>query len=162
RRRRWWRSPAATSAPSFAIAGWQSRICCGSAPSARARSSRGARSHARIAMPIIDERGRVFGRLNLVDAAIVALVLGPLPAACGAYRLFKDPRPTLSKVVPGKLNQGPNLQTEIFGENLRPYMRVSFGDFQGRTFLFGSPTSAIVQLPDLEPGQYDVVLYDYQ
>jgi hypothetical protein len=32
---------------------------------------------------------------------------------------------------------------------------------QGRTFMIGSTETAEVDLPDLEPGVYDVVLYDY-
>lgn len=112
-------------------------------------------------MPIIDERGRVFGRLNLVDAAIGALVLVLLPAAYGSYRLFKDPAPKLLRVIPPSFRQGPNLQVEVKGENFRPYMRVSFNDMQGRTFLFNNPTSSIVQLLDMPPGTYDVVLFDY-
>jgi len=112
-------------------------------------------------MPIIDERGRLFGRLNLVDAAIGVLVLALLPAAYGAYRLFKDPVPKLTTVVPPALRQGPNLQVEVQGENFRPYLRVSFSNVQGRTFLFNNPKSAVVQLLDMPPGKYDVVLYDY-
>ena len=40
-------------------------------------------------------------------------------------------------------------------------MRVSFDTVQGRTFQIGSTKSAFVDLPDLAPGTYDVVLYDY-
>jgi hypothetical protein len=50
---------------------------------------------------------------------------------------------------------------EITGENLRPFMRVSFSTIQGRTFLIGSTKSAMVDLPDLGPGVYDVELFDY-
>ena len=46
-------------------------------------------------MSIIDERGRLFGRLNLVDAAVGALLLALMPAAYGAYLLFKEPVPKL-------------------------------------------------------------------
>ena len=112
-------------------------------------------------MPIIDERGRVFGRFNLVDAAAGLLALVLLPAAYGAYRLFREPLPTLTGVYPDMLRQGPNLQVEVRGTNFRPYMRVSFNGLQGRTFLFNSPTSAVVQLADIPPGKYDVILYDY-
>lgn len=112
-------------------------------------------------MPIIDERGRVFGRFNLVDAAVGLLLLVLLPAAYGAYRLFREPLPTLTGVYPDVLRQGPNLQVEVRGTNFRPYMRVSFNGLQGRTFLFNSPTSAVVQLADIPPGKYDVILYDY-
>jgi hypothetical protein len=112
-------------------------------------------------MPIIDERGRVFGRLNLVDAAVGALLLVLLPAAYASYALFKDPAPTLTAVVPSAVRQSPGQQVEVRGEHFRPYMRVSFNNAQGKTFLFYSPSSAFVQLPDLPPGTYDVVLYDY-
>jgi hypothetical protein len=56
---------------------------------------------------------------------------------------------------------GPNARVRIEGTNLRPFMRVSFNDEQGRTFLIGSTTAAEVDLPDLPPGTYDVVLYDF-
>jgi hypothetical protein len=112
-------------------------------------------------MPIIDERGRLFGRFNLIDAAVGMLILILLPAAYGAYLIFKEPIPKLTGVFPSTLRQGPNLQVEVRGENFRPYMRVSFNDLQGRTFLFNNPTSAVVQLADIPTGKYDVVLYDY-
>ena len=112
-------------------------------------------------MPIIDDRGRVFGRLNLVDAAVAALVLVLLPAAYGAYVLFREPLPKLIAVVPATVKRSPALQVEVQGENIRPYMRVSFNDVQGRTFLFNTPKSAVVQAADLPPGTYDIVLYDY-
>ena len=40
-------------------------------------------------------------------------------------------------------------------------MRVSFNTIQGRTFLIGSTKFAAIDLPDLAPGTYDVVLFDY-
>ena len=112
-------------------------------------------------MSIIDERGRIFGRLNLVDAAVGMLLLVLLPAAYGAYLLFREPTPKLTGVYPSKLRAGPNLQVEVRGENFRPYMRVSFNSLQGRTFLFNNPKSAVVQLADIPAGKYDVILYDY-
>ena len=112
-------------------------------------------------MPIIDERGRLFGRLNVIDAAVVLLLLAIVPMGYGAYLLFREPVPRLTELAPNSFTQGPGLQTYIHGENLRPYMRVSFGDKQAPGFLFADPTTAVVPLPDLPPGQYDVVLFDY-
>src|SRR3954465_1269981 len=112
-------------------------------------------------MPLIDEQGRVLGRLNLVDAAAVLFLLVLLPGAYLSYRLFRDPPAKLTAVNPARLRTDGVQQIEVRGENLRPYMRVSFNDVQGRTFLFYSPTSAFVQVPDLPPGTYDIVLYDY-
>jgi hypothetical protein len=48
----------------------------------------------------------------------------------------------------------------IRGEHLRPYMRVSLNDMQGRAFLFKSATAAEVVFGDIPAGTYDVVLYD--
>jgi hypothetical protein len=112
-------------------------------------------------MQIVDERGRVGGRVNLIDAVVALGVLVLIPLAFGAYLLFRTPAPTLTSINPPKLYQGPNLRIEISGKNLRPFMRVSFNTVQGRTFLIGSTNYALIDLPDLEPGAYDVVLYDY-
>src|SRR5262249_29401613 len=121
----------------------------------RFRSAEGAR------MPLVDDRGRVFGRFNAVDAFVVALVLVMMPVAYAAFALFRTPPAKLAGVEPKELTMGPNLRLRISGVNLRPFMRVSFNTTQGRTFLIGSTTSAEVDLPSLEPGTYDVVLYDY-
>ena len=112
-------------------------------------------------MPLVDDRGRVFGRFNVVDAFAIALVFVLIPAAYAAYALFRTPPAKLTGVEPKQLTIQPNARVRITGTNLRPFMRVSFGTVQGRTFLIGSTESAEVDVPTLEPGAYDVVLYDY-
>jgi hypothetical protein len=113
-------------------------------------------------MSIVDDRGRVAGRINLIDAVVAVAIVVLVPVAYGAYLLFRTPPATLRSVLPTKVYQGPNGRVSIDGENLRPFMRVSFNTVQGRTFLIGSTRSAQIDLPDLEPGVYDVVLFDYQ
>ena len=113
-------------------------------------------------MSIIDDRGRVAGRVNLVDAVVAAAILVFIPVAYGAYLLFQAPPPKMLGIDPVTLYQGPNLRIAVNGRNLRPFMRVSFDNVQGRTFLIGSTKNAFVDLPDLGPGTYDVVLYDYK
>lgn len=112
-------------------------------------------------MPVIDAQGRVFGRFNLVDTLVVVLLVAAIPAGYGAHLLFRDPPAQLSGISPAVVTQSPVMQVSISGENLRPYMRVSFGNVQAPTFLFYGPTSAFVPLPALAPGTYDVVLFDY-
>jgi len=113
-------------------------------------------------MALVDDRGRVGGKVNVIDAVIAVVILGLIPVAFGAYLLFRTPTPTLTNVDPGRLYQGKNLQVTISGENLRPFMRITFNDIQGRSFLIGNTTYAVVELPDLDPGTYDVVLWDYK
>jgi hypothetical protein len=112
-------------------------------------------------MALVDDRGRVFGRFNPVDVFVFALVVVMIPIAYGAYALFRTPPAKLNAVEPKQFTMGPNLRVAVNGMNLRPFMRVSFNTAQGRTFMIGSTTMAQVDLPDLEPGTYDVVLYDY-
>ena len=112
-------------------------------------------------MSVIDDRGRVFGRINVVDALVLAFVGMLVPVAYASYLLFRSPPATLSGVEPKSMVMAPNARVRVEGTNLRPFMRVSFNDEQGRTFLIGSTTAAEIDLPDLQPGTYDVVLYDY-
>lgn len=112
-------------------------------------------------MAIVDEQGRLFGRLNLLDAIVALLVLGLIPLAYGAYVLFRTPMPVMTSVVPGEITDGPNMRIQIRGENLKPYLRVSVGAIQGQTFLFRDATEAEVDLQGVPPGTYDVVLYDF-
>jgi hypothetical protein len=113
-------------------------------------------------MAMIDERGRIVGRINLVDMAAAIAVLLVLPVAYGAYLLFRNPPPKLSAITPNRLNEGNQVKVEITGRDLRPFMRISFDDVQGKSFLISTTKSALVDLPELKSGVYDVVLYDYR
>lgn len=109
---------------------------------------------------LVDGEGRVFGRLNLVDAVFGILALAVIPLLYGAYLMFRTPPPQLTAVEPSTVIQGPNLHVTVRGENFRPYMRVSFDDTQGHSFIFRNMSEAIVDLNPMPPGVYDVVLYD--
>jgi len=110
-------------------------------------------------MPLIDERGRLFGRVNVIDAAVGLLVLGLIPLAYGAYILFRQPEPRITSVEPAQVLP-TTTQVRIHGEDLRPFMRVSFNELQGVTFALLTPQLAEVRIPELRAGTYDVVLYD--
>jgi hypothetical protein len=112
-------------------------------------------------MALVEDRGRVFGRFNPVDVFVFVLVVVMIPVAYGAYALFRTPPAKLGGIEPKQFTMGPNLRVRVKGTNLRPFMRVSFNTVQGRTFMIGSTSTADVDLPDLEPGTYDIVLYDY-
>lgn len=112
-------------------------------------------------MPVVDDHGRIFGRYNLLDLALAIVLLGLIPLGYGAYALFKVPVPRLTAVEPAVLQLDRNMRVTVRGENLRPYMRISFDENQTRNFLFQDPTRAEVTFADIPPGQYDVVLYDF-
>ena len=112
-------------------------------------------------MTLVDAQGRLFGRWNFVDAVVMVLVIGLIPIGYAAYALFRTPAPELVSIEPAEVLEGPERRVTINGVNLRPYLRVSFGTVQGKTFLFEDSRRAVVDLNPLPPGTYDVILYDY-
>jgi hypothetical protein len=111
-------------------------------------------------MALVDDRGRLFGRFNLVDAVVALFVIGLIPLLYGAATLFWSPLPVLTSIEPASIARQPGMRIRVMGEHLRPYLRVSFGDVQGKDFLFRSTREAEVNLNDMAPGTYDVILYD--
>jgi hypothetical protein len=111
-------------------------------------------------MAIVDERGRLFGRWNLLDLVVLVLLVGLVPMAYAAYVLFRDRPPTLVSVTPNQVEALKEFELTIKGTNLRPYMRASAGAQQARDFIFKSTEEALLPFVYLTPGTYDLVLYD--
>ena len=109
-------------------------------------------------MKLLDDEGRIFGRVNIIDAMVLVVVALLIPLAYGAYLLFRTPQPRVLSVEPSRVLPEAGELT-VRGENLRPYLRFTLGT-QTTTFLFATPDSGVVQFPSLGPGTYDVVLYD--
>ena len=113
-------------------------------------------------MPLIDDRARVFGRVNLIDALVLVMLLGLLPVAYAAYRLFRVPVPTIVAIQPTRVRSDAGEATlQITGTNLRPFLRAHIGDHESAGFLVQSPTKAEIKVPPgLPAGTYDVALFD--
>lgn len=117
-------------------------------------------------MPLIDERGRLFGRVNLIDGLVGLVVLLLIPLAYGAYALFRTPDPTIASIEPSVVTEGEPFTLKLSGENLRPYLKASigankFGTAQAPAFLIESLTEGEIRSPMLTAGTYDVVLSDF-
>jgi hypothetical protein len=111
-------------------------------------------------MTLVDDRGRLFGRWNVVDALIGVTLLGLIPLLYAGYVLFRPQAASLVAIEPARIQAPGNADVMIHGTNLRPYMRVSFDGYQGRSFMFENTTRALVHVSELPPGVYDVILYD--
>lgn len=116
-------------------------------------------------MQILDNQGRLFGKVNIIDAAALVVVGLLIPLAYGAYLLFRIPDARITAVEPARVPLGTE-QITVRGENLRPYLRITIGTQntlrpREEIFLFENPDRGAVKLlPSLTPGTYDVVLYD--
>ena len=109
-------------------------------------------------MPVLDDRGRLFGKVNIIDAAVALVLCVLIPLAYGAYRLFRSLPPRIVAAEPARIAHGAT-EIRIRGEHLRPYLRVAVGK-QFLPLLFESANVGALRLPLLEPGSYDLVLYD--
>jgi hypothetical protein len=111
-------------------------------------------------MAIVDQQGRLFGRLNLLDAALVLLLFALIPLGYASWIVFRTPPPRITSVEPTMLMAQPEVRIVVHGVNLRPFMRVSLSTKQGADFLFRDSSRAEALFKDVGPGVYDVVLYD--
>jgi hypothetical protein len=120
-------------------------------------------------MSIIDHRGRLFGRLNIVDALIVAFVIVLVPLSYGTYLLFKPAQPRISSVAPSeitgaerRIGNGSALTAKfkITGSGLTPLLRARIGDQDALGLVFESPNSADVLVGPVPPGKHDLILLD--
>jgi hypothetical protein len=111
-------------------------------------------------VPLIDDRGRLFGTLNLIDAVVGLFVLFLVPLAYGAFLLFRVPAPTITSLQPATVAQRSAATVTVTGTNLRPFLRARIGGFEA-PFLIQSPTSAELKLPpELPVGSHDLMLFD--
>lgn len=112
-------------------------------------------------MTVIDENGRIFGKVNLIDLLVASTLVGLIPLIYGAFLLFRTPEPQLHSVTPSQLILEETRSIDITGVNLRTNLRVRVGVHNTEAVLVESQTAAEVRLPeDVLPGTYDVVLLD--
>ena len=119
-------------------------------------------------MTVIDD-GRLFGRLNLVDATVVAFVLVLIPMAYGTYLLFQPAAPRIDSVSPSIISReerriavGGRLiaKFKVRGAGFTPLLRARIGDVEALGFVFENPNSADVLVGPVTPGSHDLVLWD--
>ena len=118
---------------------------------------------------IIDSRGRVFGRINIVDALVVLFVFALLPVAYATYLLFRPATPTITSVERVEISReerrvaGGNVilaKLKVKGSGFSPMLRASVGSVPALGFVFENPNSADVIVGEMPPGSFDVVLLD--
>lgn len=120
-------------------------------------------------MTIVDDHGRVFGRINLVDAAAAGLVLLLIPLAYGTYLLFRPSVPRIDSVSPSivskeeiRIAAGSRLMAKfkVSGTGFTPLLRARVGNVEALGFVFENPNSADVLVGQVPPGAHDLVLLD--
>jgi hypothetical protein len=137
-------------------------------------------------MTIVDQDGRLFGRMNVFDAALLLLLVAMGVMGAVGFTLLRVPAaPVITVVAPATQTAGPGLRVTLQGQNLLPFLKAflqrtgqpaaamtrpaqatSIDSYtlvnQARVpFLVESPALAEIRLPDgLVPGTYDLILHD--
>ena len=124
-------------------------------------------------MAIIDERGALFGRFNVIDATVALFVVVLVPMGYVAYRAFRIPPPIIASVTPATLPADAPRRIRVTGEHFRPYLNAFVSktgepfslidrlpDTQQAIFLIETPSVVELKLPNVTPGTYDLYLYD--
>lgn len=115
-------------------------------------------------MPLIDDRGRLFGWFNLIDLAVFFFVLLLIPLAYGAYALFRVPPTTITGLEPAVVTSSATKQrVKLKGTNFRPFMTLVLGSAPSERYslLVGSPGEGEFEIRENFPaGTYDLALFD--
>ena len=120
-------------------------------------------------MALVDERGRLFGKINLIDAALLIVLLGLLPVGYGAYLLFRPSAPQIESVTQVPLTReelriadGATIaaKLKVRGTGFNPLLRAFIGDVQALAFVFENHNSADVLVGTIPPGPHDLILFD--
>jgi len=110
---------------------------------------------------VIDENGRVLGRVNVVDlaVAVTALVVAPL-LAYTSWRVERTPPPEiLSVAAPAVSAQQDGTEIHVTGRHLRPFVRANIGN-RRVPFVYESAERGRVRVPPLRAGEYDVAFFE--
>ena len=127
---------------------------------------------------MIDRRGRLFGLINIVDAAVLAALVVAVGVGIVAYRSLTLPPPRIDRLTPAVVTDAA-ATVEVHGAYLPPFARVVLSE-AGRPPTVSAtepaavrapvPLEATVQtvgasvmrlrLPPLTEGRYDVYFFD--
>lgn len=120
--------------------------------------------------PIVDRDGRIFGRVNLVDALVALFLIGLVPVAYASLLLFRPARPHIRSIERSEVNKEERriangrvirLKLKVRGDHLTPTLRAYSDSIAAIGFTFESPASADVIIGDDVPmGTHDLILYD--
>jgi hypothetical protein len=120
-------------------------------------------------MTLIDGEGRVFGRINLVDAAVVVFVALLIPVGYATFLLFRPDRPSIESVTrvevgneERRVSSGTILtaKLKVKGSGFNPLLRARIDDIEAVGLVFENPNSVDVIVGVVPPGKHDLVLYD--
>lgn len=120
-------------------------------------------------MPFVDPHGRLFGRLNVLDAAALVFVIVLIPLAYGSYLLFRPAAPRIDSVTRAEVTREErriaggallSAKLKVKGSGFNPMLRAEIGGQPVMGFVFENPNSADLLVGPIAAGTHDLVLFD--
>lgn len=120
-------------------------------------------------MRLLDARGRLLGRVNVVDAAAFGFVAIAIGGGAAGYAAVRPRPPLVDAVTPRTIAAGTPARLLLTGRNLRPFLQVlvapadtppSQDPMRAERIGIGDPATADLPVPALGPGTYDIHVYD--
>jgi hypothetical protein len=120
-------------------------------------------------MTLLDKDGRLFGRINLVDAGILLFIVILLPVGYATYLLFRPETPTITSVTRVEIGNeerrvsGGTILTaklKVKGTGFNPLLRARIDEINAVGLVFENPNSVDVIVGVVPPGKHDLILYD--
>ena len=127
---------------------------------------------------MIDRRGRLFGLINIVDAAVLAALAIAIGVGIVAFRSMTLPPPRIDELTPAVVSDAAAI-VEIHGAYLPPFARVVLSEAGRPPTVSATEPAAVraavplearvqtvgatvmrVKLPPLTEGRYDVYFFD--
>jgi len=108
-------------------------------------------------------------RINIVDAAAALVVVGMTASAVAAYMVVRPHPPVFSTMTPTSIRAGVRARVQFTGRHIRPFLQAlvvphgtapTADPTRGAWVGIGDTTTAALELPRLDAGEYDVHIYD--
>src|SRR5262245_43364040 len=116
---------------------------------------------------LVDARGRLFGRVNAIDAASAMLAVALVASMGAACAVIHTRAPIIGSVTPSTSAGRRAVSLQLDGSHFRPYLTAVVSKTgQGRpsvqevAYLIATTTAVELRLPPLDPGTYDIRLFD--
>ena len=120
-------------------------------------------------MSVVDKDGRLIGRLNLVDAAVLAFIVVLLPIGYATFLLFRAERPKIDSVTRVELGNEERrvssgvvltAKLKVTGSGFNPLLRAKIDSTDAVGLVFENPNSMDIIVGIVPPGKHDLVLLD--
>ncbi len=107
---------------------------------------------------IIDEKGKLFGKINIIDLLVILVLIALSPMIYFGYRIINQPLPVISKVEPENGLNINDITINVYGSNFHRDAQVKIGPNVLKRINAGKNEIVVVVPKGAQSGTFDVVV----